>query len=62
MSVRARKRGELDCEGRVAGQAEEEDMRGVRAGSVRWRERKGWAEGRDAMLGSLGPERLIALE
>lgn len=48
-SARARKRGEVDCWFRV----EEEDIRGVRVGSVRWRETVGWAEGREAISSSV---------
>jgi hypothetical protein len=59
-SVRAAKRGECDMGGRLedkevscrarCDEEEEEEMRGVRAGSVRWRERVGWAAGRDAIV------------
>jgi hypothetical protein len=44
-SARARKRGEVDCGFRV----EAEEIRGVRAGSVRCRETVGWARGREAI-------------
>lgn len=59
-SVRAAKRGECEMGGRdgdkevacrVRCEEEEEEIRGVRAGSVRWRERVGCAVGRDAIVG-----------
>lgn len=59
-SVRAAKRGECEIGGRLGGEEvvcrvrweeEEEEIRGVRAGSVRWRERVGCAVGRNAIVG-----------
>jgi hypothetical protein len=61
-SVRAAKRGEcemggrdgddeVDCRVRWEEEEEEEEIRGVKAGSVRWRERVGYAVGRDDILG-----------
>jgi hypothetical protein len=56
-SVRAAKRGECEMEGRdgedcrARWEEEEEDIRGVRAGSVRWRERVGCAVRMDAIVG-----------
>lgn len=57
-SVRAAKRGECERGGSDGEEEEygrvrweEEEIRGVRAGSVRWRERVGCAIGRDAIVG-----------
>jgi len=59
-SVRAAKRGECEMGERDGEEVvacrfrceeDEEEIRGVRAGSVRWRERVGCAVGRDAIVG-----------